>query len=67
VFAAATDVSPEEAQQWLRRADGNLKVAIVMAVAGVDKKEAVRLIAAAGGHAREAIAAAGKPGGGAGR
>lgn len=67
VFMAATGLSPDEAQQWLRRADGNLKVAIVMAAGGVERKDAVRLIAAAAGHTREAIAAARKPGEGTGR
>ena len=67
VFIAATGLSPDEAQQWLRRADGNLKVAIVMAAGGVERKDAVRLIAAAAGHTREAIAAARKPGGETGR
>lgn len=58
VFTQATGLSADEADQWLRRAEGNLKIAIVMAAAGVDRREAVRRIAAAGGHAREAIAAA---------
>lgn len=58
VLTEAAGVTTEEAQQWLRRAEGNLKVAIVMASSGVDRKEAVRLIAAAGGQARAAIAAA---------
>ena len=59
VFMEAVGATAEDAQQWLRRAEGNLKVAIVMASTGVDRKEAVRLIAAAGGQARGAIAAAG--------
>jgi N-acetylmuramic acid 6-phosphate etherase len=67
VFVEATGLSSEDAQQWLRKADGNLKVAIVMAAGGVDKKDALRLIAAASGHAREAIAAARKPSEGPGR
>jgi N-acetylmuramic acid 6-phosphate etherase len=67
VFMAATGLSPDEAQQWLRRADGNLKVAVVMAVGGVERKDAVRLIAAAAGHTREAIAAARTSGEGTGR
>ena len=67
VFVAATGLSPDEAQQWLRRADGNLKVAVVMAVGGVERKDAVRLIAAAAGHTREAIAAARTSGEGTGR
>jgi N-acetylmuramic acid 6-phosphate etherase len=62
VFMEATGMPADEAQQWLRRADGNLKVAIVMATSGADKREAVRLIAGAGGHVREAIMAARKPG-----
>jgi len=59
VFMEAVGATAEDAQQWLRRAEGNLKVAIVMASTGVERKEAVRLIAAAGGQARDAIAAAG--------
>jgi N-acetylmuramic acid 6-phosphate etherase len=58
VFTQATGLPAAEAQQWLGRAEGNLKVAIVMAASGVGRKEAVRAIAAAGGHAREAIEAA---------
>jgi len=67
VFMLATGLSSDEAQQWLRRAEGNLKVAIVMAASGVERKDAVRLIAASGGHAREAIAAARSQGTEAGR
>ena len=58
ILMEAAGVTGEEAAQWLRRADGNLKVAIVMASSGVDRPEAVRRIAAAGGQARGAIAAA---------
>lgn len=58
VLTEALGVTGEQAQQWLRRAEGNVKVAIVMAAAGVDRKEAVRLIAEARGQARAAIAAA---------
>lgn len=66
VFMQAAGMSAEEAQQWLRKAEGNVKVALVMAATGVERKEAVRLIAEAGGHARRAIAAAAaqKQGGG---
>jgi N-acetylmuramic acid 6-phosphate etherase len=63
VFVEAVGSTAEDAQQWLRRAEGNLKVAIVMASTGVDRKEAVRLIAAAAGQARGAIAAAPHQGG----
>lgn len=59
VFMEAVGAAAEDAQQWLRRAEGNLKVAIVMASTGVDRQEAVRLIAAAGGQARGAIATGG--------
>jgi N-acetylmuramic acid 6-phosphate etherase len=66
ILIQAVGVTAEEAQQWLRRAEGNLKVAIVMAASGVDRKAAVRLLAASGGQVRGAIAeaAAQRPGGG---
>jgi N-acetylmuramic acid 6-phosphate etherase len=59
ILTEAVGMTADEAQQWLRRAEGNLKVAIVMASSGVDRREAVRLIAAAGGQVRGAIGAAG--------
>ncbi len=59
ILMQAAGVPAAEAQDWLHRAEGNLKVAIVMASSGVDRREAVRLIAAAGGQVRGAIAAAG--------
>ena len=67
ILTEAAGVTLDEARQWLRRADGNLKVAIVMASSGVERREAVRLIAAAGGHVRGAIAAAGSHGQGGAR
>ncbi len=59
ILMQAAGVPAAEAQDWLHRAEGNLKVAIVMASSRVDRREAVRLIAAAGGQVRGAIAAAG--------
>ena len=59
ILTEAVGMTADEAQQWLRRAEGNLKVAIVMASSGVDRREAVRLIAVAGGQVRGAIGAAG--------
>ena len=67
ILTEAAGVTLDEARQWLRRADGNLKVAIVMASSGVDRREAVRMIGAAGGHVRGAIAAAGSHGQGGAR
>lgn len=57
VLMQAADLPADQARQWLRKAEGNVKVALVMAASGVERKEAVRLIAEAGGHARRAIAA----------
>jgi len=58
ILMEAVGVTADEARRWLGRAGGNLKVGIVMASSGVDRRDAVRLIAVAGGHVRGAIAAA---------
>ena len=51
-----TDVSSEEAHALLERADGSVKVACVMQAQGVEREEALRRLAEAGGHLREALA-----------
>ena len=56
VFIYATGARYDEASAWLRRAGGSLKVAIVMRLAGVTRRQAEQKIREAQGWVREAIA-----------
>ena len=55
VFMQATGARYEDAERWLRRAGGSLKVAIVMRRAGVTRPEAERRLKEAQGWVRQAI------------
>ncbi len=55
IVAQATGLGAEESAKTLDDAGGNAKVAIVMALAGVDRGEAERRLQRAGGAVREAI------------
>jgi N-acetylmuramic acid 6-phosphate etherase len=55
IVCTLTGLSRPEAFDYLARADGHVKVAIVMVKRGVDAAEARRLLEAAGGHLRGAI------------
>jgi len=48
-------VGSEEAMEALDRADGNLKVAVVMIKSGIERKEAEKALADAGGVLRRAL------------
>ncbi len=55
VFCEITGLSPEEAERYLNQTEYNLKTAIVMAVKGVRKEEAERLIKRHKGFLRKII------------
>ncbi len=55
VFMQATGARYGDAERWLRRAGGSLKVAIVMRRAGVTRPEAERRLKEAQGWVRQAI------------
>ncbi len=55
VFMQATGAPYGDAERWLRRAGGSLKVAIVMRRAGVTRPEAERRLKEAQGWVRQAI------------
>lgn len=59
----AAGLDPEQSRQALEAAGGSIKVAIVMARAGVGRTAAVRLLARAQGHVRAALRLAGRRGG----
>ncbi|MEX0747324.1 MAG: N-acetylmuramic acid 6-phosphate etherase [Rhodothermales bacterium] len=52
---AVTGISYEEATELLRKAEGHVKTALVMELAGLDADEARRRLADAGGFVRRAI------------
>jgi N-acetylmuramic acid 6-phosphate etherase len=56
IVAAAGRIDADEARRLLRRADGDVKTAIVMARRGVTPREARALLARAHGHVRRALA-----------
>ncbi|MBM3469955.1 MAG: N-acetylmuramic acid 6-phosphate etherase [Armatimonadetes bacterium] len=60
MVAQATGLDSEAAGRLLDQAGGSAKVAIVMALAAVERGEAERLLDRAGGFVREAIEAAGE-------
>jgi N-acetylmuramic acid 6-phosphate etherase len=55
IVAMATGLNPEDAQQFLAAANGEVKTAIVMALAGVDVAHARQRLAASAGHVRQAV------------
>lgn len=55
IIRMATQASEEVVNEMYRQADGHVKTAIVMILAGVDKEEAGRLLEHSGGFVREAI------------
>ena len=55
IVATATGLSTDEARAALEAAGNDSKTAIVMTLAGVDREEAQRRLAASAGHVREAI------------
>ncbi|MCR4403582.1 MAG: N-acetylmuramic acid 6-phosphate etherase [Firmicutes bacterium] len=59
MISAATGLSGEESVRLLDEAGGNIKTAIVMALASVGRAEAERALESAHGHAREAVRLAG--------
>lgn len=58
IVREATGVPESEAGEYLRAADGSVKVAVVMGKAGVSTHEARRLLDVAGGNVRRALDAA---------
>ena len=61
MVAEATGLGSEASARLLDDAGGNAKVAIVMALAGVDHDEAARRLQRAGGHVRDAAGRAQRP------
>jgi N-acetylmuramic acid 6-phosphate etherase len=61
IVTRLTGSSGEAAREALRRADGNVKVAVLL-LHGCDAKEATSILDRAGGQLRAALAAIGKPG-----
>jgi N-acetylmuramic acid 6-phosphate etherase len=59
VIVTVTGVSYDEAERFLKNADGHVKTAVVMIKAGVGKEEAKRRLQRAGGFVRKAIAGVG--------
>ncbi|MDF2725119.1 MAG: N-acetylmuramic acid 6-phosphate etherase [Paenibacillus sp.] len=59
IIRMATQASEEVVDEMYRQADGHVKTAIVMILAGVDKEEAGKLLDQSGGFVREAIDPAG--------
>jgi N-acetylmuramic acid 6-phosphate etherase len=55
IVAQATGVPPAQAAELLEAGGNSVSAAIVMAKAGVDREEAERRLAAAGGHIRKAL------------
>jgi len=55
IVAMATGLHNDEAQQVLHAANGEVKTAIVMALAGVDVAQARQRLAASAGHVRQAL------------
>jgi len=55
IIAGAAGVSPDRAADLLRESGNSVRVAIVMARAGVDRDEAERRLAAARGRVRLAL------------
>ncbi len=55
VVAEATGMDLTESGKWLDQAGGSAKVAIVMALAGVDRETAEQRLQRSGGHVRQAI------------
>lgn len=54
-IAQAVDCSPEDAQAWLAQAAGDVKTAIVMALAGVSRERAQALLVRSDGAVRVAL------------
>jgi N-acetylmuramic acid 6-phosphate etherase len=61
ILTRLTGRSGEQAREALRRADGNLKLAVLL-LQGCDVKEATDILDRAGGQLRAALAAIGEPG-----
>jgi N-acetylmuramic acid 6-phosphate etherase len=61
IVTRLTGSSGEAARDALRRADGNVKVAVLL-LHGCEAKEATSILDRAGGQLRAALAAIGKPG-----
>ena len=61
----ATGTGPDTAAEYLTRADGHAKLAILMLESGLDREEARALLARCEGHLARAIRRAGEEGGGA--
>lgn len=61
----ATGTGPDTAAEYLTRADGHAKQAILMLESGLDREEARALLARCEGHLARAIRRAGEEGGGA--
>ena len=55
IIAMLTDLPKDEAMDLLKRADGHVKVAIVMHKRGVDREEALELLKRADGRLRRAV------------
>ncbi len=55
VIADATGLPPQESAKLLERAGGSVKVAIVMALAGLDRPTAESRLQQSGGHVRRAL------------
>ena len=55
IVCEVAGVDPEQADELLKRCDGNVKTAIVSAMCGVAPDEAVRILGHAKGHLRTAI------------
>ncbi len=61
VLMLATGLDYDRAGDFLRRADGRVKTAIVMALCGVDRENAEALLEDADGFVRKAVERAGSP------
>jgi N-acetylmuramic acid 6-phosphate etherase len=55
IVMTVTDISYEEAEKYLNKADGHVKTALVMILANVNKEEAKRRLDKADGFVRKAI------------
>lgn len=55
IISAAAELSPEEAADYLARADGHVKTAVMMALSGLDQAEAQSCLTACGGHLTQAL------------
>lgn len=55
IISAAAELSPEEAADYLARADGHVKTAVMMALSGLDQAAAQSCLTACEGHLTQAL------------